>query len=501
MPLQDTFAYVSVSANPNGASWLRRCLLGLAQVTLGLLLVTLVRAAVIHDPLLALRGVDVPLGTALVGPLDVVLQLSGTSQCGTSVEVKAHTSDVAYPIRRCVADGAEVRRGETLARYDAAALLELADEREIAWRKLMAEEAQARAELAATQNRLEGETSAARLQVHLAKLDREKYLEGDLKMELADRRFALATAEREAGDLAERLEHLKNFVRKGFASAEQLKAKKAELDQARHRLARERGQLWILETYARHRQELELSMRVARCERELKRAEQQAAKELEAGRQAVTTLQARIEIERRRCETLRRLAQQPDIVAPCAGIVLFGMAESLATEHETISLPAGKPICRIVDPNHAVVTARCTSAEAARIRPGHAVLARVQHDLHRRHGRVRAIRPANAADRAGEFDVELDVERRAGQTFLRPDQHVAVQVYVEHRSLSLIVPRTAIARHDGDHVAFVLGQFGLQRRVVSVGESGVDSVEIKAGLEPGEQVALDATARLFDLVD
>jgi RND family efflux transporter MFP subunit len=62
----------------------------------------------------------------------------------------------------------------------------------------------------------------------------------------------------------------------------------------------------------------------------------------------------------------------------------------------------------------------------------------------------------------------------------------------------LVVPRTAIIQESGDSVAYVVADGKAQRRVVTLGVSGAEQVQITQGLKEGEQVAASGLAGLRD---
>ena len=79
---------------------------------------------------------------------------------------------------------------------------------------------------------------------------------------------------------------------------------------------------------------------------------------------------------------------------------------------------------------------------------------------------------------------------------LKPGMTAEVQVLVAELSDVLIVPIAAVAESEGAYYCFVVGPFGVQRRVVSIGKSNESFVEVREGIERGHYVLLDARRRL-----
>ena len=85
----------------------------------------------------------------------------------------------------------------------------------------------------------------------LAKLDREKYLEGEYKVEVDDKKGAINLAERELKEAEEKLEGFRIFVKKGFGTPEQLSQKELEVAQKKNNLERDKAKLMVLEKFTR----------------------------------------------------------------------------------------------------------------------------------------------------------------------------------------------------------------------------------------------------------
>src|SRR5262249_2383070 len=60
----------------------------------------------------------------------------------------------------------------------------------------------------------------------------------------------------------------------------------------------------------------------------------------------------------------------------------------------------------------------------------------------------------------------------------------------------LLVPVQAVAQKAEKHYSYISNGQGIERREVEVGENNEKFIEIKNGVAAGEQVALDARARM-----
>lgn len=72
----------------------------------------------------------------------------------------------------------------------------------------------------------------------------------------------------------------------------------------------------------------------------------------------------------------------------------------------------------------------------------------------------------------------------------RPGQFVTAEIALEQRSAKVVVPKAALQTIGGEPVVFVRTPEGFQKRVVTLGRSDEGSVEVVAGLQSGEAVAV-----------
>jgi RND family efflux transporter MFP subunit len=94
-----------------------------------------------------------------------------------------------------------------------------------------------------------------------------------------------------------------------------------------------------------------------------------------------------------------------------------------------------------------------------------------------------------------EYETIVEVIDLPSEASLKPGMTAEVSIKVNHLADVTLVPVQTVAERKGQHFVYVSRPSGVERRNVTVGESNEKFVEIKEGLEPGEQVCLDARAR------
>jgi HlyD family secretion protein len=84
---------------------------------------------------------------------------------------------------------------------------------------------------------------------------------------------------------------------------------------------------------------------------------------------------------------------------------------------------------------------------------------------------------------------------------LRPGMTAQVEIAMPPRENVLAVPSEAVSLADGHDVCFVVGDSGVERRAVTLGEVTGEMTEVKDGLREGEQVVLNPQVDEADVVE
>ena len=75
----------------------------------------------------------------------------------------------------------------------------------------------------------------------------------------------------------------------------------------------------------------------------------------------------------------------------------------------------------------------------------------------------------------------------------RPGSYVTAKVTATEDAVDIRLPRTALQTIAGEQVVFVRNERGFEKRIVVIGKSDDEGVEIAFGLDAGEQIALTNT--------
>lgn len=230
--------------------------------------------------------------------------------------------------------------------------------------------------------------------------------------------------------------------------------------------------------------------------------------ELERAETAVNSLQARLVRQRAEVavgeQQVKVWEQQLDdtiIRAPFAGIVTAKNAQP----GEMISpMSVGgftrTGICTIVDMGSLEIEIDVNESYINRVEAGQAVEATLDsYPEWRIPATVTAIIPT--ADRQ-KATVKVRVAFKQLDPRILPDMSVKVAFQSGGdgvaRGPALLLPKTAVSRHEGRDVVWVVRNDKVERRAVTLGEAQGSDATIIAGLDGGERVIIDAPGNLAD---
>jgi multidrug efflux pump subunit AcrA (membrane-fusion protein) len=110
-------------------------------------------------------------------------------------------------------------------------------------------------------------------------------------------------------------------------------------------------------------------------------------------------------------------------------------------------------------------------------------------------GRIARISP-NVSASSRTLSVEADIENSSG--VLKPGQFATVRILQSRSQPAVLVPSRAVLTEAGVSRLFVIKNGHAEQRLVQLGQSESDLVEVKSGVATGEQVATSNIEQLSD---
>ncbi|HKR01497.1 MAG TPA: efflux RND transporter periplasmic adaptor subunit [Pyrinomonadaceae bacterium] len=214
----------------------------------------------------------------------------------------------------------------------------------------------------------------------------------------------------------------------------------------------------------------------------LNRARQDYAS-VEASRAAVTNAETQV-------AQARRNLSYALVYSPINGYV----AERPADLGEYVS-PATK-VATVVSTNPLRVRIDIPEQALSAIQVGQSVSVNVSAYPDRSFsGRVHHVAPS-VTPNSRTLTVEAEVENNDG--LLRPGQFATVRVLQPQTSAAVLVPARSVRAESGTNYVFIIRDGRAEKRIVQLGQTEADLIEIKSGVTVGEQVATSNVELLSD---
>jgi RND family efflux transporter MFP subunit len=444
--------------------------------------------------------------TALVtrADLPVIVTERGQLESARTVTSKCEVEGEPSKIVFLTPEGTRVKKGEVVVRFDTDKIRRGVAEQEIKFKTADGKAKAAKEELDVQKNKSETEIAKAELALELAELDRKKYLEGEYKVEVDDKNGAINLATRELKEAQDKLEGFRTFVKKGFGTPEELRIKELDVFQKQYVLDRDKAKLMVLQKYTLRRQEVELKAKEKDAERELARTKSTSRANIAKAETDHETSLAVAKLEREQLERIAQQLKHVEIKAPQDGIVVFDQSRPW---DPTSRIQLGgmvtyqQPVFLLPDLDFMQVKVKIHESKVKKVRAGQKATIRVEAFaglvLKATVEKVATLADSDRWWRGGikEFETVLKIDELPTGIGLKPGYTAEVSIEVTTLPKVLTVPIQAVAEAKGKHYAYVLGPAGVARREVTVGENNEKFVEIRAGLEEGEAVCLDARAR------
>lgn len=273
--------------------------------------------------------------------------------------------------------------------------------------------------------------------------------QGGTALELRELRTELELAEREREDAAQVVVENERLVEKGAVA-------RLELEQSRMRLARAEGELSILEQKLSNRYEAE--------DRE------RAGARVQAARAALDLAQSR--------------QRSTTVVSP-----LDGVAYEVSVRSGDY-VRSGDLLVRAGDLNRVRVRVFVDEPDLGRVASAQPVLVtwdglpgkQWQGEVERLPSKVEEV----GTRTVGEVSCTLDNPEME----MIPNMNVNVEIVTESRPLVLTLPREAVIEDGGDQHVYLVRDGALLRQPVQTGISNPARVEIRQGLQEGDEAAL-----------
>jgi HlyD family secretion protein len=432
------------------------------------------------------------------GALRINVVERGSLKAAESVTLKSELEG-QVTVLWLIEEGAEVQPGDIVCELDTSQHVSRRVQQEIKVQNAEAALVKARQNLAIQVSQNESDIAQADQELEFARLDLEKYEEGDMPQELQALAEEILLADETLARAAQDLSWSEKLAERGFLEQTQVDTDRLAKSRAEVTLNQARRALELFKDYEIPRRRKELSAAVTEMQRELERVKLQSEARLADYKADLASAEATAGLERDELQKVVSQIAKGTLRAPVPGMVVYAMEErgrygsgdpmqegaSVRERQSIITIPSSKGFVAAVSLHETVLE---------KVRLGMACLVTVDALRESFPGTVsfKALLPdqqsfwANPDLRVYRTEVKL----QAQDPRIRPGMSSSIEILVDDLADVLYVPLQAVFLDGGEPICFLSQGGAVQKRPVEVGQSNTKWVQIVSGLAEGETVLL-----------
>jgi HlyD family secretion protein len=415
-----------------------------------------------------------------------------------------------------VKDGEMVKKGQLLVELDASSLEERHQEQKLARDAAKVGAAQARTDLAVIRSQNESDLAAANTTLKLAKLDLEKYVNGEYESSLTAAKAEAILAEANVELWTDEAALAERKLKDKLISSARARYARLRLESARLALAKCQKELNVLKL-SKGRTLTQLEAAVPEAEAVLKRAKLATSAKEEAGMNNLAAKKAILDREQARCDELEAEVGRCKLHAPRDGLLIFvvpeqarfGAGGNLAIVREGETVREGQKLMTIPDLSRMQVAVNIQEKLITEVRVGMPAGIRVdafpQFGLQ---GKVKHVAVVASPQSFLERDVKtyrVVIAIDGPVAGLKPGMSATVSLATGKRlGAALTIPSQALlltGEGGGRRSCLVQAAGGIAEREVVVGFVAEKGAVIESGLKEDDEVIINPHVLLGSMRD
>src|SRR5436190_8080849 len=478
--------------------WLVTLLIALGVVALVWVVIALVGSS---------GGAAVPGDFYTVVPmdLDITINKDGELAAVNNVEI---TSPVEgqNTIVDIAKEGDFVHKGDVLCKLDSSDIDRKVETATLDLQKAQSDLTAAREQKEIQESSNSANLEAANVDLILARLDLQQYVEGTFPSDLQEARTNVEMAKIMVKNKEDDLAQTRSLFSKGFVTAADVKTAELELLKAKNDLDIKTTTLVVLEKYKHEKDLTDMKNKVAQAEKKLARTQRENASNLSQKLALLQQAEQSLALRKQQFEHLQEQLAACTIKAPQDGMVVYSSSGSNSWGRRDTPIQPGAQVrwqellIRLPDTSSMKAVCKINEQQVAKLRvdPNNPMRALVKI--------VGQPNPVGAwlsnisimADSSQRWfspdskDYPVDVRLDTTPPGLKPGMGVEwLKIFVGHVRQALTVPLGAIYAAGQDNYVFVRGSSPDAKPVkVALGQVNDTHAEITSGLSRGEQVLI-----------
>lgn len=420
--------------------------------------------------------------------------LQAVNEVGIRNEVEG-TSRIIY----IVPEGSYVQQGDLLVELDSSQAEDQFNQQQINFEKAQFALIQAQQQLEIQKSIVESDIRAADLKLRFAKLDLDRYLQGESLVEFLTASNNITETAEQLTISKETLRWTEELVKNEFEAKTQLDSDRLAVLRQELQLQIRETNLWMVLNFDRPKKIAEFESAVIEAEKDLERVNQQGARQIAQSEADMITQSNTLVLNERKLDRDRKNLENAKIHARQAGLVVYPISENRFSSESLIEEGATvrnrQELLKLPDTSSMKVTVKVHESHVNMLQPGlpaYVVLDSMPEQRFRAYVERIGLLP-DTQSRWGNPNLKVyntEVHIVDPLPDVKPGVSAKAEIIITNISNVVSVPIQAITTLKGKQVAYVLRGGSATPVPVQIGMFNTRFIEVTEGLEPGDRVLL-----------
>ena len=457
---------------------------------------------VANMPSTTAADIDIPVADVKrINLRDTIIE-RGTLASQQAIEINCEMDQWENKIIFILPEGTVVKKGQVVVRFDSSRLEETITDYKQRVADYRSQVQVAKEELIVQKKDNETSIREAEQALDFAKIDRDKYLYGDFKINLSDIDGSISEQKATKNKSQRDLDNTRTLYEKGFVGLETLRAREQEMRSVKLRHDRDVQKRIMLLTYDHPKMKKEYRSKVREAEYKLKTEKTLAESRIAQKQQAVEGRKNDLKLREDRLKELEARMEKAIVKAPASGTLAYAHGRwgrenqiregGVVYEGQTIMKLPNMRQMQVEVGIHESLVSKVKPKQPAAIRidsyPGIPFL-----------GSVKSVAPLAESGygiSVKNYKTVITIDDFPEDVALKPGMTAQVELLIGYYPDVVVVPVQAVASHNDNKYVYLKSSDGeFKRTQVEAGKSNISFLEVTEGLAEGDEVALDAFQR------
>lgn len=398
-----------------------------------------------------------------------------------------------------VPEGNYVKKGELLVELDSAQAQDQVNLQQINLEKARFAVEQAKAQLEIQKSATNSDYLAAELKLKFAKIDLEKYEQGQRMVDTVEASNRVVQAEAQLAVNFDTYRNSTNLAAKGYETKQKVDGDRLAVLNTVNALIVASNTAWMLEKFDVAKQLAKFRADVLQAEQELARVVSQNQRKMAQYAADLVAQENTLALSEEKLKRDRKNLASSRIEAPQDGLVVYQVSDSHFSSESLIESGAvvrnRQELIKLPDLSRMKVTVKVHESHVNMIRPGLPAFVMLDSMPDERfRGIVEKVAPLpDTQARWGNPNLKVyatEVHITDPLPNVKPGVSAKVEIIVTNITDALSVPIQSITTHKGKQVAYIVRGGKSEPRPVEVGMFNTKFIEVTQGLREGDRVLL-----------